>query len=108
MKNAVIFLCGLMAGLLLQHEIKLWEADDVAVIADKESMFEVRRSLTGLCHPRGSQFFDYLKHYTEYDSLNQCVLEGGRLPLRVKQNVSNSSDYLDIGLDSGAVQRQHE
>lgn len=99
MKNAVIFLCGLMAGLLVQYNVPLWEAE---VFAPADRMFEVKvkRSQAGLCHPRGSQYFDYIKYYTEYDSLTQCVLEGGALPHGVKENVWLYSDYADFAADS--------
>lgn len=100
MKSAVIFLCGLMAGLLVQSQIPLWEAEVLALGADKEEVIKVKRSLTGLCHPAGSQFYDYLKYYTEYDNLTQCVLEGGRLPARVKENVWLYDNYSDFADDS--------
>lgn len=64
----------------------------VVSACDKPSMFskevetttiltEVKLSVNGLCHPKGSQYYDYIKHFTPYNSLNQCVLDGGRLPV---------------------------
>lgn len=46
---------------------------------------EVKLSVNGLCHPKGSQYYDYIKHFTPYNSLNQCVLDGGRLPVKVSE-----------------------
>lgn len=104
MKNAVIFLCGLMAGLLIQYNIQVWEASEAVSSTDKVSGVKVKRSLTGLCHPKGSQFFDYVKFYTEYDSLNQCILEGGKLPLRVRDDIRNQHNSVAVNTDSSTVQ----
>lgn len=47
---------------------------------------EVKLSVNGLCHPKGSQYYDYIKHFTQYRSLSQCVLDGGRVPVRVVES----------------------
>lgn len=94
-----------MAGLWLSAVGGLWEADQLVVTPDKEPVIEVKRSLSGLCHPRGSQFYDYLKFYTEYDNLTQCVLEGGRLPVKVRENVWLYGDYSDFAPDSIPVEQ---
>lgn len=93
-----------MAGLWLSAVGGLWEADRLVTTADKEPVVEVKRSLSGLCHPKGSQFYDYIKFYTEYDSLSQCVLEGGRLPVKVRENDWLYGDYSNTNLDSLAVE----
>lgn len=103
MKDLVIFLCGLMAGLWLSSVGGLWEADQLVATPDKAHVVEVKRSLSGLCHPKGSQFYDYLKFYTEYDSLTQCVLEGGRLPVKVRENVWLYDNYSDFNSDGSLV-----
>lgn len=103
MKEGVIFLCGLMAGLCLSTISGPWEAGQLIGTPDKEKVIEVKRSLSGLCHPKGSQFYDYLEFYTEYDSLTQCVLEGGRLPVKVRENVWLYDNYSDFNSDGSLV-----
>lgn len=102
MKNMIIFLSGLFSGLAI-CAATVPELD--LPFFDKDESVKVKRSLTGLCHPQGSQYFDYIIHYEPYDSLNQCVLEGGRLPLRVREDVVNFHSNPDTHIDFGNVQR---
>lgn len=44
----------------------------------------VKRSMSGLCHSEDSQYYDAIKYYSPYDSMTQCVLEGGAIPTRMK------------------------
>ena len=41
---------------------------------------EVKKSTTGICHQRGTTYYDRTKNYTPYDSLQVCLASGGRLP----------------------------
>ena len=39
----------------------------------------VKKSSTGLCHARGTQYYNQTLKYTAYDSINACLSSGGRL-----------------------------
>ncbi len=43
---------------------------------------QVKKSSTGICHERGSTYYDRTLNYIPYDSIQACLLSGGRLPLR--------------------------
>jgi len=43
----------------------------------------VKKSSTGICHEKGvSLHYDRIQNYTPYDSVQECLDSGGRLPLR--------------------------
>ena len=42
----------------------------------------VKKSSTGICHQKGSEYYEKTKNFTSYDSINDCVSSGGRLPKR--------------------------
>ncbi len=41
---------------------------------------EIKKSLTGICHQKGTRYYEATTHYTPYDSLDKCLSSGGRLP----------------------------
>lgn len=100
MKNMIIFLSGLAAGIFI-GAVALKDVE-IPFLDEEEQVVKVKRSLTGLCHPNGSQFFDYIIHYEPYDSLNLCVLDGGRLPKRVREDAIKFHDNnpADFGISS--------
>lgn len=42
----------------------------------------VKKSETGLCHEKGSKYYDQTKKFTSYSSLKACLTSGGKLPKR--------------------------
>lgn len=42
----------------------------------------VKKSTTGICHAKGSTYYDRTTNYTAYASLDACLASGGRLPKR--------------------------
>ncbi|MGL4751630.1 MAG: hypothetical protein ACRCXB_04290 [Aeromonadaceae bacterium] len=40
----------------------------------------IKLSVNGICHTPESQYFNGIKHYTPYDSLSECITDGGRFP----------------------------
>ncbi|MES2224286.1 MAG: HNH endonuclease signature motif containing protein [Patescibacteria group bacterium] len=41
---------------------------------------EVKKSSSGICHEKGSQYYDKTQDFTPYTSLDACLASGGRLP----------------------------
>lgn len=42
---------------------------------------QVKKSTSGICHEKGvSQYYNQTKNYTTYDSTEECLASGGRLP----------------------------
>ncbi|SME88046.1 hypothetical protein [Desulfovibrio gilichinskyi] len=42
----------------------------------------VKMSKSGICHDTSSQYYSRTKHYTPFNSLEDCLKAGGRLPKR--------------------------
>ncbi|MDD5759886.1 MAG: thermonuclease family protein [Desulfobulbaceae bacterium] len=40
----------------------------------------VKKSNSGICHQRGTTYYNQTKNYTAYDSLKACLDSGGRMP----------------------------
>jgi len=40
----------------------------------------VKKSDTGICHQKGTNYYKNTKNYTAYDSTEDCLKSGGRLP----------------------------
>lgn len=40
----------------------------------------VKKSSTGICHAKDTTYYEKTKNFTAFDSLDQCVASGGRLP----------------------------
>jgi hypothetical protein len=40
----------------------------------------VKKSRSGICHDRGSRWYDQTIHFEAFDTLNACLESGGRLP----------------------------
>ncbi len=41
---------------------------------------QVKKSTTGICHEIGSTYYDRTTDFTPYNSMNDCLASGGRLP----------------------------
>ncbi len=42
----------------------------------------VKKSRSGICHPKGSTYYSRTRHYTPYDTMQACLDSGGRAPRR--------------------------
>jgi hypothetical protein len=40
----------------------------------------VKKSNTGICHEKGTLFYKNTKNFTAFDSIEDCLNSGGRLP----------------------------
>ena len=40
----------------------------------------VKKSNTGICHEKGTFFYNNTKKFTAYNSIDECLRSGGRLP----------------------------
>jgi PBP1b-binding outer membrane lipoprotein LpoB len=47
-----------------------------------ENFPAVKKSVTGICHKKGTNFYKNTKNFTSYNSLDDCLNGGGRLPKR--------------------------
>jgi len=41
----------------------------------------VKKSSTGICHKKGSQYYKQTKKFKSYGTIKDCLNSGGRLPL---------------------------
>jgi len=42
----------------------------------------VKKSNNDICHKKGALFYENTKNFTAYDSIEECLNSGGRLPKR--------------------------
>jgi hypothetical protein len=49
-------------------------------IADDEP--PVKMSKSGICHAKGTSYYNKTKNYTAYNTLEECLQAGGRKPKR--------------------------
>ena len=42
----------------------------------------VKKSSSGICHDKNSQYFVKIKKYIKYKTMKECLQSGGRLPKR--------------------------
>ncbi len=40
----------------------------------------VKMSSSGICHSQGSTYYNQTKKFTAYQTLNECLKAGGRMP----------------------------
>ena len=40
----------------------------------------VKKSRTGICHEYGSKYYEQTKHFEVFQSIDECIDSGGRLP----------------------------
>lgn len=46
------------------------------------AVYPTKLSRTGICHAPGTTYYNRTLYYTTYNTLNECLNSGGRLPLR--------------------------
>ena len=44
------------------------------------SYVPVKKSKTGICHEYGSKYYEQTKHFEAFQSIDECIDSGGRLP----------------------------
>jgi hypothetical protein len=66
-----------VAGLVV-----LWAALGTSFAADKKEAADpvVKKSDSGICHDKTSNAFGNTKKFTAFNSLDECVKSGGKLP----------------------------
>ena len=42
----------------------------------------VKKSKNGICHEYGSKYYEQTKHFKVFQSIDECINSGGRLPKR--------------------------
>ena len=40
----------------------------------------VKKSDTGICHQKGTSYYEKTKNFTSYNFMDECLKSGGRLP----------------------------
>ena len=40
----------------------------------------VKKSTTGICHKKDSQYYKQTKNFESFDTIKECLSSGGRLP----------------------------
>jgi hypothetical protein len=40
----------------------------------------VKKSNTGICHPKGGTYYEQTKHFTPFKTMEECIKSGGRTP----------------------------
>ncbi len=51
-----------------------------AIAAEDEP--PVKKSSTGICHAKGSTYYAKTKNFTSFNTIDDCLKSGGRLPKR--------------------------
>ena len=41
---------------------------------------QVKKSKSGICHAKGTSYYAQTKNYTAFNSLDECLKAGGRMP----------------------------
>jgi hypothetical protein len=42
----------------------------------------VKKSSSGICHPKGGSYYDRTRNFTSFNSMEECIKSGGRPPKR--------------------------
>lgn len=69
-----------IAGVSISEPIKSTTGQVEGSISDQKSEPEVKKSSTGICHAKGSKYYNEVINYKSFSSLEVCLRGGGRLP----------------------------
>jgi hypothetical protein len=58
------------------------ETSGAAIVPSVSIGGVVKKSTTGICHAPGTTYYEKTKTFTSFDSIQQCLDSGGRLPKR--------------------------
>ena len=61
--------------IIIIFSIFLFSCDNVQALKPN-----VKKSVTGICHKKGSQYYKQTKNFKSFDTLKKCLDSGGRLP----------------------------
>ncbi len=73
MRVVLVFLVFTLFGPLIG-------APDIVIAA--EEVPPVKKSKSGICHPKGGTYYKRTKNYRPYSSMEACLKSGGRKPKR--------------------------
>ncbi len=45
------------------------------------SVPNVKKSVSGICHKKGTQYYKQTKNFKEFSTIQDCLDSGGRLPM---------------------------
>lgn len=51
----------------------------VGLLADNSTP-PVKKSNTGICHPKGGTYYGQTKNFTPFQNMEECIKSGGRPP----------------------------
>lgn len=51
----------------------------IGAIADSSNP-PVKKSKTGICHPKGGMYYEQTKNFTPFKSMDECIKSSGRPP----------------------------
>lgn len=59
------------------------ERNNVAKVEAKAQVEQtiVKKSVNGICHDKSSRYYEATKNYEAYQSIDECLSSGGRLPI---------------------------
>jgi hypothetical protein len=43
----------------------------------------VKKSKTNICHKKGSKYYDQTKHFRAFNTIKDCIENGGRIPKKM-------------------------
>lgn len=72
MKSKKLILLLIIASFLILQPI--------AQAKTSQSVVQVKKSTTGICHKIGSTYYNRTKIFKAYKSISDCLKSGGRLP----------------------------
>lgn len=52
------------------------------VLASDSANPPVKKSSTGICHPKGGTYYEQTKNFTPFKTMEDCIKSGGRAPKR--------------------------
>ena len=52
----------------------------INLVASDSSNPPVKKSNTGICHPKGGTYYEQTKNFTPFKNMEDCLKSGGRVP----------------------------
>lgn len=101
-----LFGCLLCSTLIVQWSLMIQKYFTVLVLVcatlfsiPSSAAGVIKKSASGICHNEQSSYYLRTKNYTPYQTIEACVVSGGRLPKSfITSKVSNSNTSSDVGL----------
>ncbi|WP_322001642.1 HNH endonuclease family protein [Marinobacter alexandrii] len=64
----------------------------ISTHASASTSISIKRTLSGICHDKDSRYFDHIKKYEHFTSIEECLSAGGRALKSSKQSRTSTSD----------------